>query len=158
MAEMPLGNGLPMANSFLLDLDTTPPILGGTIPDDVLVFTNIRVELVSNEPLDDWWEAWLRDSDEIEYPVNGTFTNDYTWVADIDLYGIFPGTMFLGIRLRDDVLNIATVEHEFSISYKDGRSPLQVILEVLSREVTLEVSSREVTLEVSSREVILGVE
>jgi hypothetical protein len=138
-----------MSNYFLLELDTTPPVVTIYTNHYTLSDTQTFIYIVSNEHLLDWQDIYIMDRDEKRYSINCILSNN-------EFNGSFKHDLPVGLAqivatVKDEVDNSTTVIK--SICIVDGNF-LHVMQEDYIRKLILSEYHRQIIDNAIVRQII----
>jgi len=142
-------------NYFILELDTTPPVIEIESPDYTTKREPLPIIIQANDALDSWHDVFIIDSQGTRHNVILTLNGDKL-EGFISFNDVHHGVATIFARTRDEVFNVS------NIAQKSILVMAEVFLEILISEAVMALVSAEETQDIetgeSAREIELSVE
>lgn len=151
-----------MASSFLLELDTTPPVVSIVAPNYTIPNIETKIVINSNEILATYQDFYVLDSNGIRHNVIFEYKKD-SFLGVIDFWNFPIGIATIYARVRDEVYNLSEVD----IATINVKEAAQIFITISSNTRKIEATEsqmalmitekqRKIEIEDISREVILN--
>jgi len=144
-------------NYFILELDTTSPVIEIECPDYTTKREPLPIIIQANEALDSWHDVFIIDSQGTRHNVILTLNGDRL-EGFISFNDAHYGVATIFARTRDEVFNVSNIAQKSIVVMADA----EVFLEILISEAVMALVSTEEAQDIetseSAREIELSVE
>jgi len=144
-------------NYFILELDTTSPVIEIECPDYTTKREPLPIIIQANEALDSWHDVFIIDSQGTRHNVILTLNGD-RFEGFISFNDAHYGVATIFARTRDEVFNVSNIAQKSIVVMADA----EVFLEILISEAVMALVSTEEAQDIetseSAREIELSVE
>jgi hypothetical protein len=138
-----------MSSWFSLELDLTPPSLEIIAPQYTLKDISTSITITSNEPLLNWQDIYIVDSNNIRHDLTFLYEDDQ-FSANVTLNDLSYGIATIYCQLKDTVDNQSSLMSK-SINIWNG-AMVDVSLAVIEGNVDIEISESIRNLSVKQME------
>ena len=136
-------------NYFILELDTTPPVIEIESPDYTTKREPLPIIIQANEALDVWHDVFIIDSQGTRHDVILTLNGDKL-EGFISFNDVHNGVATIFARTRDEVFNVS------NIAQKSILVMAEVFLEILISEETADLQITEATMPIQLSEAVMA--
>ncbi len=138
---------------FILNLDTTPPVIEISCPDYTTKREPLPIVILSNEDLDLWHDVFIIDSEGVRHDITLTHDGDRLF-GSISFNAIASGVCTIFARARDEVFNVSNIDQKAVLVMADGAVILYITSSEDIRNVIISEHTREVYTSESVRAVL----
>lgn len=136
-------------NYFILELDTTSPVIEIECPDYTTKREPLPIIIQANEALDSWHDVFIIDSQGARHNVILTLNGD-RFEGFISFNEVHHGVATIFARTRDEVFNVS------NIAQKSILVMAEVFLEILISEETADLQITEATMPIQLSEAVMA--
>jgi hypothetical protein len=148
MARTKEDYGQHMSNSFLLELDTTPPQINIICPPRTIPNNTLEIQIQSNENLGDWQEIFIIDNNNVKHDLILSKINSKTYLGYIDFSEYPIGLAKIHAILKDEVNNASDIAiHNLYIGYLQNK----VDCYIMAHERAINIAGTERIVDITSR-------
>lgn len=138
-------------NYFVLELDTTSPVIEIQCPDYTTQREPLPIVIQAGEALDSWHDVFIIDSQGTRHDVIITLNGD-RFEGSISFSEIHHGVATIFARTRDEVFNISNIAQKSILVLVDT----DVFLEISISEETADIALNEATMPILTSEAVMA--
>ena len=138
-------------NYFILELDTTSPVIEIECPDYTTKREPLPIIIQANEALDSWHDIFIIDSQGTRHNVILTLNGD-RFEGFISFNDVHHGVATIFARTRDEVFNVSNIAQKSILVMADA----EVFLEILISEETADLQITEATMPIQLSEAVMA--
>ena len=138
-------------NYFILELDTTSPVIEIECPDYTTKREPLPIIIQANEALDSWHDVFIIDSQGTRHDVILTLNGDKL-EGFISFNDVHNGVATIFARTRDEVFNVSNIAQKSIFVMADA----EVFLDILISEETADLQITEATMPIQLSEAVMA--